>query len=156
MKITLLVSRTIFLRWNKRSTGPKVLNQAGEMNLLYKRKRKEVRYSFYWINLFRIIEGKSKLFSILTSRVKSHEKFPIWNGERWLSGLKRRIANPLYELFIRTEVSNPSISDPPDTDNLRFQNWKKFRFFYESFLFLFRKYLFHLLIHLPMKKERRQ
>ena len=29
--------------------------------------------------------------------------------ERWLSGRKRLIANPLYELF-RTEGSNPSLS----------------------------------------------
>ena len=30
--------------------------------------------------------------------------------EGWLSGRKRRIANPLYEL-LRTEGSNPSLSE---------------------------------------------
>lgn len=29
-----------------------------------------------------------------------HENLSIWNGERWLSGLKRRIANPLYNFFV--------------------------------------------------------
>lgn len=34
----------------------------------------------------------------------------IKNMERWLSGRKRRIANPLYSLFC-TEGSNPFLSD---------------------------------------------
>ncbi|PUZ60528.1 hypothetical protein GQ55_4G137900 [Panicum hallii var. hallii] len=29
-----------------------------------------------------------------------HENLSIWNGERWLSGLKRRIANLLYNIFV--------------------------------------------------------
>ncbi|KAJ6805185.1 hypothetical protein M6B38_382150 [Iris pallida] len=28
------------------------------------------------------------------------QKISIFNWERWLSGLKRQIANPLYELFV--------------------------------------------------------
>lgn len=35
-------------------------------------------------------------------------------SERWLSGLKRLIANPLYGLT-HTEGSNPFLSDPHDT-----------------------------------------
>lgn len=35
-------------------------------------------------------------------------------SERWLSGLKRLIANPLYGL-VHTEGSNPFLSDPHDT-----------------------------------------
>lgn len=42
-------------------------------------------------------------FYISLLHVSHHIKnFPFLNGdgERWLSGLKRRIANPLYELFV--------------------------------------------------------
>ena len=41
-------------------------------------------------------------FSSLPSSeiVDKNSNYPFFNSERWLSGLKRRIANPLYELFV--------------------------------------------------------
>ena len=46
--------------------------------------------------------------------------------ERWLSGLKRLIANPLYNVNC-TEGSNPSLSDKKVKQNKSFLRNRKFR-----------------------------
>lgn len=53
---------------------------------IYNLKTKERKKSFFF-SFFRL-QCVTQYFSIL------------FNWERWLSGLKRRIANPLYELFV--------------------------------------------------------
>ncbi|KAJ6823252.1 hypothetical protein M6B38_384670 [Iris pallida] len=47
-----------------------------------------------------IIKKENKSFINLYFTCYITQKISIFNWERWLSGLKRQIANPLYELFV--------------------------------------------------------